>query len=316
MKYLPVVDARSFFLSLFFQKACFMGKTQRKDKRRWYQKLMSKYRLVVLNYETYEERFSFKLTRLNVFVFLGTVAIILILLTTVIIAFTPLREYIPGYMDPTLPKRVYANEQKADSLEMVVRQKDIYINTIRDIIEGNEINDTLVTESVKSVNYDTITLQRSTQDSIFRAQYEKQNQYNLYIYENQNPFEYTTNAKLSFFTPLKGTITNNFDLANKHYGIDIVSRSNESVKATLEGTVIFSDWTLETGYVIGIMHPGNYISVYKHNSSLLKKIGSYVNAGEPIAIVGETGELSTGPHLHFELWHNGTPVNPLEYIAF
>lgn len=293
-----------------------MGKSQKKDKKKWYQKLRSKYRLVILNDETYEERFSFKLTRLNVFVFLGTLTIILILLTTMIIAFTPLREYIPGYMDPTLPKRLYTLEQQADSLEKIVKQKDLYLNTIRNIVEGNDINDTLVAENFESINYDTITLPKSIEDSIFRAQYEKQNQYNLYIYENQNPFDYTTSANVNFFTPLKGTITNHFDLTNKHYGIDIVSNDNETVKAALEGTVIFSDWTLETGYVIGVMHPGNYISIYKHNSSLLKKIGSYVNAGEPIAIVGETGELSTGPHLHFELWHSGTPVNPLEYISF
>ena len=119
-----------------------------------------------------------------------------------------------------------------------------------------------------------------------------------------------------FFTPVKGIVTNNFDPLNHHYGIDIVAKPNEPVKSILEGTVIFSDWTLETGYTIAIQHQQNMISVYKHNSSILKKTGSFVKAGEPIAIIGNTGELTTGPHLHFELWYNGNPINPRDHISF
>ncbi len=125
-----------------------------------------------------------------------------------------------------------------------------------------------------------------------------------------------TRTNFTFFNPLKGIITSEFDLSLNHYGIDIVSKENDAVKATLDGTVLFADWTVETGHVISIQHRDNYISVYKHNSVLLKKTGNFVKAGEPIAIVGESGELTTGAHLHFELWYNGTPVNPLEYIAF
>ncbi len=294
-----------------------MAKSSKERKsKKWYHKLRDKYRLVILNDESYEERLSFRLSKLNVFVFLGTLAIILIMLTIIIIAFTPLREFIPGYMDTSIPKRVYSLEQKADSLEEVVRQKGIYIQTIKNIFEGNELSDTISEEQSALINYDTLTLHKSAQDSIFQAEYERQNQYNLYIYEEINPFDHTSDANVSFYTPLKGNISNYFDIAVKHYGIDIVGKKNETVKAALDGSVIFSDWTLETGYVIGIQHSGNYITIYKHNSSLLKNVGSYVKAGEPIAIVGETGELSTGPHLHFELWHKGTPLNPLEYIAF
>lgn len=271
-----------------------------------------------MNDQTYEERISFRLSRLNVFVFLGTLTILLILLTTLIIAFTPLREYIPGYMDTRIPKLVYQLQRKTDSLEVMIGQKTKYINTIRHVISGGEFTDTLLSENIDSgfVNYDTLSLKKSARDSAFRAEFEKNNQFNIYIYDRQDVTDVLSPLSPAFFTPLKGTITNHFNLAENHYGIDIVSGNNETIKAALEGTVIFSGWTLETGYVLGIQHRGNFLSVYKHNSSLLKKTGNYVKAGEAIAIVGETGELSTGPHLHFELWYNGTPVNPLDYIAF
>ena len=119
-----------------------------------------------------------------------------------------------------------------------------------------------------------------------------------------------------FFTPLKGFVTNNFNALNSHYGIDIVAKKNEPIKATLDGTVIFCDWTIKTGYVIAIQHQNNIISVYKHNSALMKKEGNYVKAGEVIAIIGNTGELTSGPHLHFELWYDGKAVNPKEFMRF
>jgi murein DD-endopeptidase MepM/ murein hydrolase activator NlpD len=293
-------------------------KKKSNDDTKWYKKLKNRYRLVIMNDETYEERLSFRLSRLNVFVFLGTLSIFLIVLTTLIIALTPLREYIPGYMDTRIPKLVYNLQRKTDSLEIMMDQKTRYLNTIRQVISGDEFTDTLLAESFDSglVNYDTLELRNSHKDSLFRAEFEKNNQFNIYLYENQTIGDEQSLMSPAFFTPLEGAITNNFNLAENHYGIDIVCNKNETIKATLDGTVIFSDWTLETGYVIGILHQGNYMSIYKHNSSLLKRTGNYVKAGEPIAIVGETGELSTGPHLHFELWYNGTPVNPLEYIAF
>jgi murein DD-endopeptidase MepM/ murein hydrolase activator NlpD len=284
--------------------------------RKWYQKLKNKYRLVIMNDETYEERFSFRLSRLNVFISTGTLGIILISLTILIIAFTPLREYIPGYMDPTLPKRLYKLEQRTDSLYQTSNQKDLYIQTIKNIIEGKDFNDTLVEDVDVSINYDTIQLRTTLEDSLFKAAYELQNRYNLNIYESTEEHQNFSSANLNFFTPLKGTITRNFDLIDKHYGVDVITGSNETIKATLDGTVIFSDWSTETGFVIGIQHHNNFVSIYKHNSALLKKIGNNVRAGEPIAIVGETGELSTGPHLHFELWYNGAPVNPKDYITF
>ena len=290
-----------------------------KDKKHWIRKLRNKYRLVILNDETYEERFTFRLSRLNVFITVGITAIILIVLTIFLIAFTPLREYIPGYTDVTLSRRVNTLLQKTDSLERVTAQKNIYVQHIKSIIDGKEIFADSLNETVleKPIDPETITYTRSIEDSLLREEYLTETAYDLYYNENADrALAQANRSNLTFFTPLKGIITSEFDLSLQHYGIDIVSKKDEAVKATLDGTVLFSDWTVETGHVIAIQHQGNFISVYKHNSVLLKKQGNFVKAGEAIAIVGESGEMSTGAHLHFELWYNGTPVDPIEYVAF
>jgi murein DD-endopeptidase MepM/ murein hydrolase activator NlpD len=296
-----------------------MLEEEKNKKQRWIQKLKNKYRLVVMNDDTYEERLSFRLSRLNVFVLTGAVAILLIVITTYLIAFTPLREYIPGYTDVTLQKQLYDLQVKADSLEQKCRVNDLYLLNINNIISGKEIVEALPELPEVSGKYDTIMLERSLEDSLLRAEIESRDQYNIAYYnENEELNKYKTSSivNFNFFTPIKGIVTNNFNPSEKHYGIDIVAKRNDAIKATLDGTVIFADWTLETGYIISIQHQGNLISVYKHNSSLLKQQGNYVKAGEPIAIIGETGELSTGPHLHFELWYNGKPINPKDYITF
>jgi len=290
---------------------------EKQKKKKWIARLRTKYRLVVMNEATFEEQLSFRLSRMNVFVSLASTAIILVILTIFIIAFTQLREYIPGYMDPEIPAKVYYLQQKADSLETDLRLKNLYLTNIRNIIEGKDIINEIPQDSDADVTYDINTLERSVEDSILRAEYDRQSRYNLY--DNSEPdmiIAQPAQSGISFFSPISGIITNHFNLEDGHFGIDIVAESKETIKAVLEGTVIFADWTLETGYVIGIQHQGNFISVYKHNATLLKKQGNYVKAGEPIAIIGDSGELTTGPHLHFELWYNGTPVNPEEYVGF
>lgn len=292
---------------------------EKNKKKKWIHKLRNKYRLVIMNDETYEERLSFRLSRLNVFVFTGAIAILLIILTIYIIAFTPLREYIPGYTDVSLQKNIYDLQLRADSLEQTCRVNDLYIHNINNIIMGKEIVEALPELPESTANYDSIKLERSVEDSLLRAEMESQDQYNIAYYNEPEELykgKVTSIANFNFFTPLKGIITNNFNPAENHYGVDIVAKRNDAIKATLDGTVIFADWTLETGYIIGIQHQRNLISVYKHNSSLLKKEGNVVKAGEPIAIIGESGELSTGPHLHFELWFNGKPINPRDYLTF
>lgn len=291
------------------------NQTDESNKNKWYYKLRDKYRLVVMNDTTFEERISFRLTRLNVFIALGTLSIVLIILTTLLIAFTPLKEYIPGYTDVGLQQKVYNLSAKADSLETAFRQQGVYMRNIRNILEGRPMNDTIVEEQTVPINYDSLVLEPSMEDSILRAQYENQNRFDLY-FDDEGELYSDNPLDINYFTPLKGIVTSNFSIAEKHYGVDIVAKKNETIKATLDGTVIFADWTVKTGHVIAIQHHKNIISVYKHNSALLKKSGTFVKAGDPIAIIGESGELTTGPHLHFELWHNGTPVNPLNYMTF
>ncbi|MEZ5148717.1 MAG: M23 family metallopeptidase [Bacteroidales bacterium] len=296
-----------------------MPDTKKKKQKKWYFKLRNKYRLVILNDESYEEKFSFRLSRLNVFVTIGFTAILLITITIFLIAFTPLREYIPGYTDVTLSRRINDLLEKTDSLENVSKQKAAYLANIRRIIEGEDIPyDSLGTiPQTSAPDPDQINYTRSVEDSLLRQDYRVETSFDLYYNDNDelNSSRQSLSSQF-FFNPLEGIVTSEFDLGGKHYGIDIVSKPNETVKATLDGTVIFADWSIETGYTIAIQHQGNFISVYKHNSVLLKEQGAFVKAGDPVAIVGESGELSTGAHLHFELWYNGTPVNPRDYVAF
>jgi murein DD-endopeptidase MepM/ murein hydrolase activator NlpD len=288
--------------------------------RYWLRKLRDKYRLVIMNDQTFEEKISIRLSRLNVFVLVGGLSIFLVFLTTYIIAFTPLREFIPGYMDVGLSERIYELQQRADSLEQVFGEKDLYIYNLRQIMEGKEIVDRIPEIPDTSSDVKDIPLSRSSEDSMLRREVEMQrDQYSGRALGDAQGLHSVKEHEVSsflFYTPIKGIIVNFFDPLSNHYGIDIVTQRNEPVKAVYDGHVVFSDWTLETGYVIGIAHSGDLISVYKHNSSLLRRQGQFVRAGDPIAIVGNSGELTSGPHLHFELWHNGQPVNPQDYISF
>jgi murein DD-endopeptidase MepM/ murein hydrolase activator NlpD len=290
--------------------------TEKESKwKRFKRKLHNKYRFVVMNDSTFEKKFSFRLTPYNLFVAVGTIAIILIISTTFIIAYTPLREYIPGYGDVNLQKDVFKIVSKADSLEKEIAKRDLYLMNISYIIQGKDFPlDTKKPADTTLSDFNDMNADISKEDSLFREEIESVDKYNLI--GNKESSGVGSLTSFFFFAPIKGIITNNFNVYGRHYGIDIVAGKNEAVKAALEGTVIFSDWTVKTGYVIGIQHQSNILTVYKHNSVLLKKEGDYVRAGEPIAIVGESGELTTGPHLHFELWYNGKPVNPKEYISF
>jgi len=274
-------------------------------------KLLHKYRLVVLNEDTFEERFSFKLNRLNVFVFSTIFAVALILVTTVLIAFTPLREYIPGYSSTSLKKRATDLTYKTDSLEQVLGVNQQYIASIRKVLSGDvktvDFNKDSILEAAQKEVGD-VDLSPSKQDSLLRDKVEREDKY--------NPLEDTNELNFALFPPVKGTISEGYNVQDKHYAVDVVTTKDAPVKATADGTVIFAEWTAETGYVLILKHPGNLLSVYKHNASLSKEQGELVKAGEVIATVGNTGELTTGPHLHFELWSDGYPLNPTNFIDF
>ena len=282
------------------------------NKKKLINRLKSKYRLVIMNDDTLEEKASFNLRPLNVFVTIGLSIIFLIAITTILIAFTGLREYIPGYADMKTQWRVYNLVMKMDSLENSIRSRDKFIFNIKNIISGSAEAAPAPKPINKENKYDTIhKLYKSPEDADLRKQIESRDPYTLSESKANNEM-----SSLLFFPPIKGTITNRFNPVKKHYGIDIVANANEPIKATLDGTVIFSNFTSETGYVIGIQHSNNILSLYKHNSALLKKAGDVVKAGEVIAIIGNSGELSEGPHLHFEIWYNSNAMNPQKFILF
>ena len=289
-----------------------MAKAEKK--KRLFQRLKGKYRLVVMNEETFEENASFSLRPMKVFVSAGIIIILLITLLIFIIAFSPLREYIPGYADLDTQRKVYSLVTTVDSMERSLNARDLYIQNIQNIINGNP-GSAEENKKTKTTRFDTIhSLKKSAEDSVLRKEIESQDRFTLGVGDH-SIFLNNTSGFL-FFPPVKGTVTNRFDPISKHFGIDVASSANEAVKSTLDGTVILANFTSETGYVIAIQHSNNLMSFYKHNSSLLKKAGDIVKAGDVIAIIGNSGELSTGPHLHFELWYNGRSLDPQKYISF
>jgi len=284
------------------------GKKRKEIKR----KLLHKYRLVILNESTFEEKISFKLSRLNVFVTGSLFMIGLIAFTILLIAFTPLREYIPGYSSTKLKKEATELTYKTDSLVRVLNYTNKYLDNIRMVLKGdienNEVNRDSLFQQFK-LDPSSVDLTPTRQDSMLRAEVALEDKYNL--------FERNMDKRnLVLFPPITGIVTMPFDAKEKHYAVDVVAPMDTPVKAVANGTVIFSEWTADTGYVIILEHEGGLLSVYKHNGSLAKFQGTVVRGGEVIASVGNTGELTTGPHLHFELWDNGNPVNPLDFIDF
>ncbi len=289
---------------------------KKEKKGNWRSRLRVKYRLVVMNEETFKERASLLLTPLNVIILGGSVIIFLIVFVTYLIAFTPLREYIPGYSDTEMRMQIYENTLRTDSLERELAMKDLYLQNINMIIAGETPNQQ-AHEPDTTKDYATIEFNNSKQDSMLREMVEAEERFNIQNLQLGVPKSVESNIRnLFFFAPLKGDVTAGFDSKEKHYAVDIVAKENEPIKATLDGTVIFSSWTYDSGHVIAVQHSSNLTSFYKHCSVLLKKTGESIKAGEVIAVVGNSGELTTGPHLHFELWFNGRPVNPEDYIVF
>ncbi|MFW5872764.1 MAG: M23 family metallopeptidase, partial [bacterium] len=215
--------------------------------------------------------------------------------------------------DGSMRKGIIKNAMALDSLDYELRLREQYLQNVLTIISGKQ-PESYESRQDTSLKYGSVSFDRSAEDSLLREQVEREDQFSLSTIKQKNT---TVNFnKLHFFSPLRGLVTNSMDLSQNHYGVDIVTGPNEVVKATLDGTIIMAAWTLETGYVIQIQHENNLTSIYKHNAELLKKVGSHVKAGDAIAIIGNSGELTTGPHLHFEIWHNGRPLDPEIYIVF
>ncbi len=299
--------------------------------KRFKERLHFKYRLVIMDHETLEEKFSVRLSRFNVFVIGATSSVVIVLLTTIIIAYTPLREYIPGYATVDVQRKIYDLRLKSDSLERVFQQNNLYIYNMKRILDGKEMVDVIPADSI--INKEKMAMTDSlsndgdgaatSSDSAFRKEVESQMKYfgSARKVTTSTPATVvqtkTDPLKNSFLaSPLRGYVTNIYNSAIHHFGIDIVAAPNSPINSVLDGTVIFSGWTPKTGYTLVIQHRSNILSVYKHNSVLLKKEGDVVREGDPVAIIGNSGSQTTGIHLHFELWRNGVSVDPRRYISF
>ena len=283
-------------------------------------KLNRKYDFLMRHDESKKDIVGFKLNLLNLVLVIIGIALLLIVITIFIIAFTPLREYIPGYTDTNLNREVYELSLRADSIEREMVKKDVYFDNLKKIVEGYDfaadsaLASLNIYEPLPQSVIDTITLRKSLQDSLLRAEFEAQNQYNLFGPDYLPPTKPSSLVK-NFFVPLNGSILKAFNAQEGHFGVDIATGGDKIINATLDGTVVFANWSIDNGYCIGIQHEDSYFSIYKHNATLLKKEGEYVKAGEAIAILGRSGDKETYEHLHFELWHNGVAVNPADYMS-
>ena len=283
-------------------------------KKKNQRKLRNKYRFSIQNSTSHNEIFAFRTSGLGVI--LGTVFVVLVIIASVIflIAFTPLKETIPGYPDTQTRRIMAANAIKADSLERAITQWEWQLTNIQRILSNQA---PLELENIFAATQDstagTVATQpgRSRQDSLFRQEVLKQEQFVA-----TSPQQNLQIDGILFFTPVKGVVSDGFDPSKKHFAVDIAVAENASVFSVLDGTVILADYNSETGYVIQLQHNNNLISIYKHNTKLLKSVGERVKAGTAIALAGNTGTTTTGTHLHFELWHNGSPVDPAKYINF
>ena len=276
-------------------------------------KLTSRYRMLVVNEETFEEQFQFRLSRLNVII----VSIFVFSFFSVglffTIAYTPLREYIPGYDSSEIRKNAIENLFITDSLINIYKKNSRYLNSVKKVLTGENLDESFIKKN--NLEKDSLTdefnqlIKVNKADSILRKIVDQEDKYNI----DQN---FLLNTKVFLNAPAKGPISQGFNMKEEHFAVDIVLEENYPIKSIADGTVIFSEWTAQTGHVIIIIHNYGFMSVYKHNSSLSKKQGELVLAGEVIAAAGNTGEYSTGWHLHFELWLDGYPMNPEQFLNF
>ena len=285
---------------------------QRNTKSFWH-RIRFKYKLSFINEGTLEEVWSFRLSQLSAFVTLALFAFFLIAVTALIIITTPIRNYLPGYLDVEVRKEIVENALRADSLERMVAIHELYLSNVAGILSGTLPLDSIRQIDSLATNDENYEIPRSPSEEAFVKEFAEEEKYNLTVLAD--PEKVPTDG-VFFYKPVNGTVSAHYEAAIRHYGVDLVAKERESVLATLDGTVVYAGFDSNQGNVIQLQHKNGFISVYKHNALLLKEVGDIVQAGEAIALVGNTGKLSTGPHLHFALWYKGNPVNPEEYIAF
>lgn len=276
-----------------------------------------KHRFVVMDTETFKEKLSFQLSGINLFVVTGITIIVLILLTTILIAFTPLREWIPGYTNTEAVEQTYANAKKLDALQVQLENQEWMVATLQAVMRGEVLGDDIQADTLVSLQHATDVYRHSREDSLLRADVERED--NRYQVKSQTVASTSVPEAAPaithlFFTPLKGNILQTFD--TRHHGVDIAGDAGRAVCAAYSGTVVFVGFAAEAGHVLTIQHPGNVVTVYQNCSSPLVHQGDAVRAGQPVAYVGNNGQRAQGPYLHFEIWVGGNAVNPEEYISF
>ena len=285
---------------------------KQKQNNSFISRLINSYKIVVSNEETFEEKLSFRTNKINVFFVLFLYSILLIVFTISIVFFTQLREMVPGYSSTDLLNQAIYLTKKTDSLENELELNNKFYKSIESVLSGR---------ADEIIYKDTLVLDNNLEDSEQQAVFPNSEDSILRRYvENEDKFNLTKNELVienkMFVSPIKGEITQQFDPSNNHFALDLSADVGTPVKAVLDGKIIFSEWSVDTGYVLIVDHGDNIISVYKHNSKSLKEQNIFVKAGEVIAYSGNQGNLSTGPHLHFELWKNGTPINPEPLFNF
>ena len=285
-----------------------------KNGNSFFSKLKQKYRLIVMSDSTLEDQLSFRFSGVDVITVLTIGCILLFVCFLLLVGYTPLNEYVPGKASSHLYKELIAITLKTDSLEKKLLVNEIYLKNISAIVNGEDpIN--LSTENILTLSSfeAELSFKKSIEDSLLRIAVEAEDKISLFSSDKKGSLDM---ENILFFSPIKGVITNGFNRKKEHFGTDIVAKEDEPIKCVFDGVVVISHWTSETGYVVGVQHANGVFSLYKHNSILFKNAGEYVRSGEVIAIIGNSGELSSGPHLHFELWYKGTPVTPENYISF
>ncbi len=276
--------------------------------------LRSKYRLVILNDDSFAEKFSLRLSPLGIIVLIASVTLVMTTFVISLVAFTPLREYIPGYGNVNDRKDIITLNNKTDSLEQLLTSRQWYINNLVNVFSGKVQGKPQKPLKDTTGKYKNVDIKPSDADLMLRN--------NIETNQLASTSDKVLANKISdlnayfFFSPVKGIVTGSYNLSDEHFGVDVVANDNEFIKATLDGTIIFAGFTKDDGYLVQIQHANNLTSIYKHCSSVNKKTGNFVKSGEPIAVIGNSGETSKGTHLHFELWYNGFAINPQDYVVF
>ncbi len=289
-----------------------MVATPQNKRKKLIKKLKSRFRLTVLNENTFEEKLSYSLTPLNLIIMFGGMLIVFGTLIYLLVAFTPLKNYvIPDYAATEFREEARIARLTADSLLEVSRKNEKYFNDLRIVLAGGSLSN--ASDSIPLETQDaSLNYAVSDVDEAMRQKLSEQDRFSIEAIDNEKE----RRKGVILFKPVNGTILSPFDPKAGHYGIDLVAPKDDPVKAVLDGTVIAASFTADDGNIVSIQHNNNIISVYKHNAVLLRKVGDRVKAGESIAFIGDSGENSEGPHLHFELWENGAPVNPTLFMSF